>query len=59
MYIVMDKNKELKVNSNSTDINVTTVIRSLRFDRGTICNVTVVYFVDYYFVTSYFRLIVD
>jgi len=47
------------VNSNPTDINVITMIRSLWFDRGTVCNVVVVYFVDYYFVTSYFRLIIE
>jgi hypothetical protein len=59
MYIVMHKNKERKVNNNPTDNNVNTVIRSLWFDRGTVCNVTVVCIVDYCCLTSYFRLIVE
>ena len=55
----MHKNKEGKVNSNPTDITVITVIRSLWFDRRTVCNVTVVYRVDYCCLASYFRLIVE
>ena len=49
----------MKVNSNPTDINIITMIRSLWFNRGTVCNVTVVYLVDYCCLASYFRLIVE
>jgi hypothetical protein len=48
----MHKNKEWKANSKPTDIDVITVITSLWFDRGTVCNAVGVYILYYYFVAS-------